>query len=75
MAITRKILPKRATNNGKICKDKLYGITVGIKYYMKTKYKNFVYIIYLFLSFLFLDFFLGNKVIQILDEAKKKSAP
>ena len=36
MAITRKILPKRATNNEKICKDKLYGITVGIKYYMKT---------------------------------------
>lgn len=42
---------------------------------MKTKYKNFVYVIYLFLSFLFLDFFLGNKVIQILDDAKKKNVP
>jgi len=38
-------------------------------------YKNFVYIIYLICSFLLLDFFLGQKTIEIIDEVKKRNKP
>jgi hypothetical protein len=42
---------------------------------MSSIYKNFFYAVYLISSVLFLDFLLGPKLIQILDETKKKDLP